>query len=73
MDQGIQKIGASQASLISTAEPVMSMVVAMILLGEIILPIQWLGAVFIIAGVILLQVRPQAKPKPKVNIATDVG
>lgn len=71
VNHGIQKIGASQASLISTAEPVMSMVVAMVLLGEIILPIQWLGAAFIIASVILLQVRPQAKPK--VNIVTDIG
>lgn len=69
-NQGIQKIGASQASLISTAEPVMSMVVAMILLGEIILPIQWLGAAFIIGSVILLQLRPRTKAK--VNIATDV-
>ena len=58
---GIQKIGASQASLISTAEPVLSMVVAVILLAEIILPIQWLGAVLIIASVILLQLRPSRK------------
>ena len=71
VNHGIQKIGASQASLISTAEPVMSMVVAMILLGEVILPIQWLGAVFIIASVILLQVRPQTKIK--VNVVTDAG
>jgi drug/metabolite transporter (DMT)-like permease len=61
VNQAIQKIGASQASLISTAEPVMSMVVAMILLGEIILPIQWLGAGFIVASVILLQIRPPVK------------
>ena len=66
-NQGIQKVGASQASLISTAEPVMSMVVAMILLGEIILPIQWLGAAFIVGSVILLQVRPARK----VNVVTD--
>lgn len=60
---GIQKIGASQASLISTAEPVMSMMVAMVLLGEIILPIQWVGAGFIIGSVILLQLRPARKKK----------
>ena len=68
-NQGIQKIGASQASLISTAEPVMSMVVAMILLGEIILPIQWAGAALIISSVILLQVRP--RKKAKVTVATE--
>ena len=63
INQGIQKIGASQASLISTVEPVLSMTVAMILLGEILLPIQWVGAVFIISSVILLQLRPPPKLK----------
>lgn len=67
---GIQKIGASRAALISTAEPVMSMLVAMILLGEIILPIQWVGAVFIVGSVILLQLRP--KKKKRVDIAPEV-
>lgn len=71
VNQGIQKIGASQASLISTAEPVMSMVVAMILLGEIILPIQWMGAALIIGSVILLQLRPS--PKAKVKVATEAN
>jgi len=61
VNQAIQKIGSSQAALISTAEPVMSMVVAMILLGEIILPIQWLGAGLIVASVILLQIRTPQK------------
>ena len=68
---GIQKIGASQASLISTAEPAMSMLVAMILLGEVIMPVQWVGAALIIASVILLQLRPQRKAK--VTVATEVG
>lgn len=70
-NQGIQKIGASQASLISTAEPVMSMVVAMILLGELILPIQWMGAALIIGSVIMLQLRPS--PKAKVKVATEAN
>jgi len=68
---GIQKIGASQASLVSTAEPVLSMVVAMILLGEVILPIQWGGAVLIISSVILLQLRPQKNKR--VDIASEVS
>lgn len=68
---GIQKIGASQASLISTAEPAMSMLVAMILLGEVIMLVQWVGAALIIASVILLQLRPQRKAK--VTVATEVG
>lgn len=60
---GIQKIGASRAALISTAEPVLSMMVAMILLSEVIMPIQWGGAALIIGSVILLQLRPRKKAK----------
>lgn len=68
---GIQKIGPSQASLISTVEPVLSMTVAMILLGEVILFIQWLGAAFIIGSVILSQMRSRTKRKNR--MATDVN
>lgn len=58
---GIHKIGAAQASIISTFEPVLTMVLALFLLDERILPIQWLGAALIIAGVIFLETR--ARPK----------
>ncbi len=67
---GIQKIGASQASLVSTAEPVLSMIAAMILLGEVILPIQWGGALLIISSVVLLQLRPGKKKR--IDIASEV-
>lgn len=59
---GIQKIGASRSALISTAEPVISMVVSMIFLKEVILPIQWGGAALIIGSVILLQLRSRTQP-----------
>ena len=55
----IQRIGAAQASLISTVEPILSMIVSMLLLAEVILAIQWLGAALIIGSVILLQLRPR--------------
>lgn len=57
----IQKLGVSQASIISTSEPIATMVLAMILLNEIILPIQWIGAGFIITGVIILEIRPKKR------------
>lgn len=56
---GISKIGAAQASIISTFEPVLTMVLALLFLNEIILPMQWLGAALIIAGVIFLETRPK--------------
>lgn len=55
----IQRIGAAQASLISTVEPILSMIVSMLILAEVILAIQWLGAALIIVSVIVLQLRPR--------------
>ena len=55
----IQRIGAAQASLVSTVEPPLSMIVAMAVLGEVIIGIQWLGAALIIASVVFLQLRPR--------------
>ena len=58
---GIHKIGAAQASIISTFEPVLTLVLALLLLHETILPIQWFGAALIIGGVIYLETRPRPK------------
>ncbi len=55
----IQRIGAAQTSLIGTVEPILSMIVSMLILAEVILAIQWLGAALIIASVIVLQLRPR--------------
>ena len=55
----IQRIGAAQASLVATVEPPLSMVVAMVVLGEVIIGVQWLGAALIIGSVVFLQVRPR--------------
>ena len=68
---GIQKIGASQASLVSTVEPVIAMIVSMIILGEIILGVQWLGAALIVGSVIVLQLRP--RNKVDLSIAHEAG
>lgn len=55
----IQRIGAAQTSLISTVEPILSMIVSMLILAEVIQAIQWLGAALIIGSVIVLQLRPR--------------
>ena len=55
----IQRIGAAQTSLISTVEPILSMIVSMLILAEVILAVQWLGAALIIGSVIVLQLRPR--------------
>ena len=55
----VQRIGATQASLVSTVEPIMSMIVTMVILAEVIFASQWLGAALIVGSVIALQLRPR--------------
>lgn len=55
----VQRIGAAQASLVSTVEPIMSMIISMLILSEVILALQWLGAALIVVSVIVLQLRPR--------------
>lgn len=64
LNAGIQRIGAAQSAIVSSIEPVVAMVLALVLLGEPVLPLQWVGAVFIITAVVLLQVRPAPQPIP---------
>jgi drug/metabolite transporter (DMT)-like permease len=62
LNAGIQKLGATRAAIIATFEPVLTAVLALIFLGEVMLPIQWLGGALIIASVILLQIRRRRSP-----------
>lgn len=54
---GAQRIGAAQASLVSTVEPLWTIVAAGLLLGERLEPVQWLGGALILVGVLLAQTR----------------
>ena len=67
----IQRIGAAQASLISTVEPPLSMLVSMFVLGELILALQWVGAGLIIGSVVVLQLRP--RNRLDISIAHEAG
>ena len=67
----VQRIGAAQASLVSTVEPIMSMVVSMLILGEAIFALQWLGAALIVGSVIALQLRP--RNRIDLSIAHEAG
>ena len=58
---GLQKLGAAQASMLSTLEPVVTVLLAALLLGESIAPMQMTGGVLILAGVLWLT-RADAKP-----------
>ncbi len=61
---GAQRVGAAQASLISTVEPLWTILAAALLLGERLAPIQWVGGGLILAGVLLAQTRGGGSTAP---------
>jgi drug/metabolite transporter (DMT)-like permease len=72
---GAQRVGAAQASLISTVEPLWTIVAAGILLGEQLAPIQLLGGALILAGVVLSQTGSRGEsvelPQPMVHLSEE--
>lgn len=54
---GLQKITSSEASILSTTEPIFGVLIATVLLGEKIQPIQVLGGGCILVGLILISTR----------------
>ncbi len=51
---GLKRIGASNAAMFSTLEPVVTVLLAALLLGEILKPITLLGGALILAAVLIL-------------------
>ena len=65
---GIQRLGASRAAILSTSEPVFTAVIAFLLLGEVIQPLQIPGGALIVLSILFLRkgeadetVRPAAR------------
>lgn len=52
---GIQKLGPTRAAIFGTVEPLTTSLLALIFLGQVMKPIQWVGGLVIVASVILLQ------------------
>ena len=59
---GAHRIGAARASLVSTVEPIWTIVLAGILFGEHLAPLQLVGGALILGGVVIAQTRPDASP-----------
>jgi drug/metabolite transporter (DMT)-like permease len=59
---GAKRVGGAQAALISTLEPLYTVLAAGVILGEVLTLTQWAGAVLIITGVVLSQTRGRASP-----------
>jgi drug/metabolite transporter (DMT)-like permease len=55
---GLERIGPTQASTLSTVEPLFTVLLAAVVLGETIAPLQLAGGALILAAVILLARAP---------------
>ncbi len=62
--EGIDRLGASQAAIVSTFEPAFTVLLAWVLLGERLGALQLLGAFLVLAGVVLAERRAAAAARP---------
>lgn len=63
---GTRRIGAAQAALVSTTEPLFIVILSFVFLDQRLAPLQLAGAALILAGVIIAQTapRPEGEPQP---------
>lgn len=57
MAEGVRRVGASRASLISTLGPPATAIMAQEMTGEVLAPAQWLGIALVLIGVMALEIR----------------
>jgi drug/metabolite transporter (DMT)-like permease len=73
--EGARRVGAAQAALISTFEPVWTITLAALLLAESLEPIQLAGGALILAGVVLAQTGPAGEAdepaRPAIRVADE--
>ena len=62
--RAVQSLGASQAALLSTFEPVFTLVLAVVVLHESLSAWQWIGASLVVLGVILAEKTGVATEEP---------
>jgi drug/metabolite transporter (DMT)-like permease len=65
---GARRVGAAHAALISTAEPIWTIALASILFSIVLTPVQLLGGVFIIIGVLVAQTGPADERGPALTV-----
>lgn len=58
--EGMKRLGANQVALIGCVGPLSTMLFGQAFLGEAITPIQLIGAALVLAGVLLISLRPQS-------------
>ena len=67
---GLRRVGPSEAAILSTSEPVVTVALAFVVLGERLTPAQLLGGALVLAAVIVLQLRPRPAAAGPPRLAT---
>ncbi len=69
---GLGRIGPSRASIASSVEPVVAVACGVLVLGERLLPVQFLGAALVIAAVLAIELRRLPRipvpPLPRIRV-----
>jgi drug/metabolite transporter (DMT)-like permease len=55
----LQRIGAQRGGILGTTEPIWAALIAFVMLGEVLSPIQSLGGLVVLAGVIVAELASQ--------------
>ncbi|HET6311480.1 MAG TPA: EamA family transporter, partial [Candidatus Nitrosotalea sp.] len=61
---GLPRVGAARAALLSTVEPVLTVLLAVVLLGDRLSVIQVMGGVLVLLAVVLVQATYLWRPGP---------
>ena len=70
---GLRRVGASEAAILSTFEPVVTVALAYAVLGERLAPAQLLGGGLVLAAVVLLQLRPRRATRASFELVEQPG
>ena len=70
---GLRLVGPSEAAILSTFEPVVTVVLAYAVLGERLAPAQLVGGALVLAAVILLQLRPRPVERANFELVGETG
>jgi drug/metabolite transporter (DMT)-like permease len=70
---GARRIGAAQASLVSTVEPVYTIILATLLFGEMLGTVQVIGGIMVITGVVIAQLGELQGGRPTERAPADLG
>ena len=64
MNFGLQLVGAARGSVVITLQPILTVLISTIFLGERLSILQWIGGILVITAVVMLQLSPDKGNKP---------